>query len=126
MTKKKKYTVEYSSNNSGGHWWLTTEQWINLEKAGWEVIWGGYKFCKGGNVRDGCSKEECSGHKRFNSFKEMTKRDTWLDSYATDASVQADSLEDAIAQWEDITGENSKAQGCHCCGQPHNFNAEEN
>lgn len=31
--------VEYSSNNSGGYWWLTDEDWKNLEKAGWEVDW---------------------------------------------------------------------------------------
>lgn len=29
----------YESNNSGGSWWLTTEDWKNLEKAGWVVDW---------------------------------------------------------------------------------------
>jgi hypothetical protein len=32
-------TVEYSTNNSGGDWWLTDDDWRNLEKAGWEVDW---------------------------------------------------------------------------------------
>lgn len=32
-------TVEYSSNNSGGKWWLTPQDWKNLEAAGWEVEW---------------------------------------------------------------------------------------
>lgn len=31
--------VEYSSNNSGGNWWLADSDWKNLEKAGWEVDW---------------------------------------------------------------------------------------
>ncbi len=31
--------VEYISNNSGGNWWLSDNDWYNLEKAGWEVEW---------------------------------------------------------------------------------------
>jgi hypothetical protein len=31
--------VEYSSNNSGGNWWLKDEDWRALEAAGWEVDW---------------------------------------------------------------------------------------
>ncbi len=34
-----KILVEYSSNNSGGDWWLTEQDWLNLEKAGWVVVW---------------------------------------------------------------------------------------
>ncbi len=36
--------VEYSSNNSGGHWWLSDKDWINLESNGWDVIWGELVF----------------------------------------------------------------------------------
>jgi len=31
--------VTYSSNNSGGSWWLTDENWEALEAAGWRVRW---------------------------------------------------------------------------------------
>lgn len=31
--------VTYSSNNSGGSWWLTDDDWRNLEAAGWDVQW---------------------------------------------------------------------------------------
>lgn len=31
--------VKYRSNNSGGSWWLTDDNWKALEKAGWEVDW---------------------------------------------------------------------------------------
>ena len=31
--------VEYSSNNSGGGWWLKDKDWFALEKAGWTVAW---------------------------------------------------------------------------------------
>ena len=48
-TKKKarksraRVLVEYSHNNSGGHWWLTDDDWRELEKAGWKVEWYGEK-----------------------------------------------------------------------------------
>lgn len=31
--------IEYSSNNSGGYWWLEDEDWRKLEAAGWHVEW---------------------------------------------------------------------------------------
>ena len=31
--------ITYSSNNSGGGWWLTDEDWYALENAGWVVEW---------------------------------------------------------------------------------------
>ena len=32
-------TYRYISNNSGGSWWLSHEQWLLLEEAGWTVAW---------------------------------------------------------------------------------------
>jgi hypothetical protein len=29
--------VTYSSNNSGGNWWLNKEQWEKLKAAGWDI-----------------------------------------------------------------------------------------
>ena len=29
----------YSSNNSGGSWWLSEQSWHDLEAAGWVVLW---------------------------------------------------------------------------------------
>jgi hypothetical protein len=31
--------IEYSSNNSGGSWWLSDDDWKKLEDAGWVVEW---------------------------------------------------------------------------------------
>lgn len=31
--------VHYDSNNSGGSWWLSENDWHNLESAGWKVEW---------------------------------------------------------------------------------------
>lgn len=41
MTVKK---VVYTSNNSGGEWWLSDKHWENLERAGWEVEWLADRF----------------------------------------------------------------------------------
>lgn len=93
--------VEYSSNNSGGSWWLTDEDWKNLEAAGWEVDWYA---------------------NRKDSF---TKRDhpdgRFLGALASSAKRYGVSLRMAIAEWEDITGEYSNDLGCSCCGTPHSF-----
>lgn len=31
--------IEYLSNNSGGSWWLSDDDWKKLEAAGWTVEW---------------------------------------------------------------------------------------
>ena len=36
--------TEYDSNNSGGSWWLSDQNWIDLEQAGWKVEWGGRAY----------------------------------------------------------------------------------
>lgn len=86
--------VTYTSNNSGGSWWLNDEDWFALEKAGWVVDW-------------------C-----LNAAGERTR---WLGALARDAYREGLSLEDAIQEWENATGLNSMSVGCSCCGQPHEF-----
>lgn len=53
--------VRYSSNNSGGYWWLEDEDWKKLEAAGWEVEWkddswlgalAGIAFFKCNNIKE--------------------------------------------------------------------------
>ncbi len=86
--------ITYSSNNSGGEWWLTTSDWRALEEAGWSVEW-----------RD----SDVWGKKRGDR------------EFATTASVDRRSMGMAIAEFEDITEQNADDPGCPCCGQPHNF-----
>jgi len=122
--------ITYISNNSGGRWWLSDGDWINLEKAGWTVIWGGYQFCHfewSPRKNTVCSAADvCDGHRAFNSLGEMGLSDKWLGSYAREAYIDTDrTMEEVIDKWESITGQNSQDQGCHCCGQPHIFDQEE-
>ena len=102
----KTYTVEYSSNNSGGSWWLTDEDWQALEKAGWNVHW--YKDSK-----EVYCRPDTNGR--------------WLGALAANASIQvktydmADAFRQAVESWRTATGANPGDEGCTCCGAPHSF-----
>lgn len=95
--------IEYRSNNSGGSWWLTDEDWHKLEAAGWEVEW----------IKDGKHIIDCPDGR-------------FLGALATSATKEFPGQEEmatlfAIKEWEDITGQHAHDQGCPCCGQPHYF-----
>ena len=97
-------TVEYSSNNSGGSWWLSDEDWYALEKAGWDVEW----------VKD---------EEYFNKYADSDGR--WLGALATRASKSNTTMREAILDWEMATGQDSSALGCSCCGTPHSFSTDD-
>lgn len=94
--------VEYSSNNSGGSWWLTDANWMALEEAGWKVEW--FKDQEG--------------------FFRPGKDGRWLGALASRASREGLTLGEAIREWEDVTGQSANALGCSCCGTPHSFSFE--
>ncbi|ERB55312.1 hypothetical protein N806_29720 [Rhodococcus sp. P27] len=87
--------IEYNSNNSGGSWWLTDEDWYALERAGWDVQW--------------FKNNDYYSSERF------------LGGLASSARLYEATMEEAIESFESITGENVSAQGCECCGSPHSF-----
>ncbi len=91
--------VRYSSNNSGGSWWLDDVDWRALEAAGWEVEW----------VRN-------------DPYHNGAER--WLGRLATSAKRRGLDYDAAIAEFERVTGQNAHANGCDCCGPPHNFYEE--
>jgi hypothetical protein len=104
------WTVEYSSNNSGGSWRLKDEDWKKLEEAGWKVAWKKDDTDIGGRpYKDG----------------------RWLGALATRASLTVraksagEATEIAVTEWERITGQDPDAEGCSCCGPPHYFHASE-
>lgn len=99
-------TVEYSSNNSGGSWWLSDEDWYALERAGWSVGW----YANQEPDRLGYRLADDDG--RF------------LGALASEATRTGLSMREAIAEWERVTGEQSNALGCECCGTPHSFTAK--
>lgn len=93
--------VEYSSNNSGGSWWLSDEDWLALEAAGWEVNW--------------------HRNRKDDVFFRPDEAGRWLGSLATSATRRGLSLREAADEWERITGQSATDAGCPCCGQPHSF-----
>lgn len=90
--------VQYSSNNSGGSWWLSDDDWYALERAGWEVEW-----VKNDPYHKGA--------------------DRWLGALAMGAKYFGGSIEMAIAEFNHVTSCWADDEGCSCCGQPHNFYA---
>jgi hypothetical protein len=92
-------TVEYSSNNSGGSWWLDDKDWYALEEAGWKVDWV----------------------KNNEHYRAYGEGDRWLGALASRASREGLSMGAAIREWESVTGQSSNALGCGCCGAPHSF-----
>jgi hypothetical protein len=91
--------ITYSSNNSGGDWWLTDGDWYALELAGWEVDWFRY-----------------SGDR-----KKLKQSHRWLGALASSASREGLTLDEAVEEWESLTGKSAKDSGCECCGPPHTF-----
>lgn len=92
--------VKYSSNNSGGDWWLGDKDWKALEDAGWEVAWVA-------NEKGRFARKNSGG--RF------------LGALAMNAKRYGLTLDDAVKEWERVTGACSTDAGCPCCGNPHNF-----
>ena len=95
-------SVTYHSNNSGGGWWLSDDDWRNLEKAGWKVRW----------FKD-------DGY--YSEYTSVQEDGRWLGALAGEATRKGLTLDEAIREWEEITGERADDEGCPCCGSPHGF-----
>jgi hypothetical protein len=95
--------ITYDSNNSGGSWWLSDENWRALEAGGWTVHWA-----------------------KDNQYQSRyMEGGRYMDALATSASVDRPSLGMAIAEWEHLTGLDASEPGCSCCGAPHGFYASD-
>lgn len=105
--------VELSENNSGGGWWLSDEDWKALERAGWVVDWAENRLKSNTEwLRKSVSQDE-HGVWRY------------MGALAHDAKRYGVSLRVAMAEFQDITGQDPDEEGCDCCGQPHYFSARD-
>lgn len=125
--------IEYNSNNSGGHWWLTDENWKALEQAGWIVHWAHMVNVLTPDDRDYVRQE--NGVPKLIHVEEapQSKYGHWVDKgkdgvyrYMGALARKAykpncNDLRAAAAEWERATGLSATDAGCPCCGQPHNF-----
>lgn len=113
--------VEYRSNNSGGDWWLSDDDWKALERAGWVVRWEtlDHEYTDGGReyARDdrGLPKLVPSQDTRF------VRDGRFLGALARAAYRHGLPLMDAVSEWERVTGCTATDAGCPCCGAPHSF-----
>jgi hypothetical protein len=90
--------VEYSSNNSGGSWWVSDRQWFDLESAGWQVAWF---------AGDTGYPTSAAGY--------------YLGGLASDAKRTGVTLEEAMAEWQWITALDPCAIPCFSSAPPHSF-----
>jgi len=124
--------VEYKSNNSGGSWWLKDEDWLNLDKAGWEVKWVSKmtypkpdpkcKDCNGTGkveVRD-YSNGRCFCAENF-ILSFLGKDGRYSGALAQTATIECNSVKEALESFEKATGQSATDEGCNCCGPPHSF-----
>lgn len=132
----------YEANNSGGHWWLSTEDWKRLDDAGWTVHWlhdvaldHGVDFeGKGDEKKDPhlWNKDWGKTHNHQYGSNELKlvkvpfdkKVESWLGAYATSAAKRFDNPDDGVDEWERVSIQNASDEGCNCCGPPHSFTWE--
>lgn len=123
--------TEYSSNNSGGQWWLSDEDWYKLEKGGWIVAWKhlDYQYNENGSYvrnKDGTPKlvPFKDSNNKYKVLRPVRGEDGQYRSFgalATTAYRIGLPLRQAALEWEQLTGHDSTDAGCNCCGQPHTF-----
>jgi len=130
MSEGQAVRVEYSTNNSGGSWWLKDRHWKALSDAGWNVQWGGRKFFCGSKYSSIDSRPayltvecggECHGHAPYLTYDEAALGKRYMGAVATEASKTFPNARSAIDGFEQLTGMNAADEGCNCCGPPHSF-----
>ena len=102
----KKLLIEYYSSNSGGRDWLNEEQWKKLEKAGWRLFGFDNVAYEGNDYKldkDGLPEKTGETDRYKYAFKRF------------------DTPKEALLEFEELTGEDTTAEGCNCCGPPHCF-----
>lgn len=115
--------ITYSSNNSGGNWWLKDEDWFNLEKAGWKIEW--YPLTTGYDKNGHVMIDENGLPDLFEDSCGVGIEDGRLVGALADSAYRFGlTMRQAIKEWENITGKDADAKGCSCCGSPHNFSEE--
>jgi hypothetical protein len=113
--------IEYSSNNSGGSWWLSDKDWEKLRKAGWEVQ-DYVHVCREveRKIAEGDSEVLRFDPRRWYS-QDAKGVYRYLGAIATKATKNFETPAEAMREFEKITGQSVMDEGCNCCGAPHSF-----
>lgn len=115
--------IEYSSNNSGGSWWLSDDNWRALEDAGWVVHWVHDPDDPSHEHSEPPGKWAMEHHHGYTDplLPATSNGERWLGALAKSAAKVTDDPEAAIAEWERVTHQAASDEGCNCCGPPHSF-----
>ena len=113
-----KIMVTYSSNNSGGSWWLSDKNWQDLHDAGWQLK-RDYMQCRYSS--DGNPTPEDEEWNWSLNPHEASDKHRFLGAITTTARKEFGSMREAVEEWEAVTGQDASDEGCNCCGQPHSF-----
>lgn len=96
----------FSETNSGGRWWLNRKQYEALFAAGWKYTPSEY------DLENNYDKKSLFGG------------DDVPYGWRHNLCLEAESIQDAVENWESATGEYFFAGGCPCCGAPFNIYSE--
>jgi hypothetical protein len=111
--------LSYSSNNSGGSWWLSDSDWHALEAAGWNIDW--YATRDDRFTNDYIKYGEKPNYDRYPEGKFLGA----LASKASKEVASKDEAMEAVEEFERLTNSNASDEGCNCCGPPHSFSLYE-
>lgn len=106
--------VRYKSNNSGGSWWLTDENWEALRNAGWTIE--DYDYLKAEHEQALKNDPEA-----FDSTRFFNGEKRYLGALASAAFKNFETPGEAMREFEKLTGLDVSDEGCNCCGAPHAF-----
>jgi hypothetical protein len=114
--------VEYSSNNSGGSDWLSAKDWEALRNAGWKLFtFDDTAYRDGESIPDknglpSYKSEVAEGEQDKDKFTITSLKGRYKYAYKLFNNIQ-----EALKEFEELTGQDVTAEGCNCCGAPHSF-----
>lgn len=106
----------YSSNNSGGDWWLSKDDWDALEAAGWNVHWYQSK-----DWADKTTPSQYSDDPAELLRKVEPRGPFFLGAWAKSCAKEFGTPAEGIEEFERVANQNASDEGCNCCGPPHEF-----
>lgn len=115
--------LKYSSNNSGGSFWLSLADWQALEKGGWIVHWV-HDEDDPSHTHEGDHSYSFGVHMHDYSDELVPAKwngQDWLGTPAKGAVLVTDDPQAGVDQFEALTGQNLDDEGCNCCGPPHSI-----
>lgn len=119
--------LEYSSNNSPSATSCRRSDWLALEREGWVVHW--FHDADDDSHEHAEPPHNSGFYEHYHSYSDPlvpsvsngTRRMGALATGAAKEVNSAEEAEEALREFESVTGQSADDPGCSCCGPPHNF-----